>query len=104
MIDTSSIIVLKDEEYKVLFTKYNTKRCKKMIKMLDKIGPSRSTICPRDEFWVIFKMAKKLMKKRKRNQEIKVSLAGLSKFKEGVSNIQEMLSLRKRHEPSFARN
>ena len=44
------------------------------------------------------------MKKRKRNQEIKVSLAGLSKFKEGVSNIQEMLSLRKMHEPSFARN
>ena len=67
-------------------------------------GPSRSTIRPRDEFWVIFKMAEKLMKKRKRNQEIKVSLTGLSKFKEGVSNIQEMLSLRKRHQPSFARN
>ena len=33
------------------------------------------------------------MKKRKRNQEIKVSLTGQSKFKEGVSSIQEMLSL-----------
>ena len=44
------------------------------------------------------------MKKTKRNQEIKVSLTGLSKFKEGVSNIQEMLSLRKRHQPLFARN